>query len=89
MPLEVSIVSPEEELFTGEAEFIRAKTVEGDIGILAGHVPLLAQLVPCEVKVRISGGSEESFRIDGGFMTVKEDKVIILAEELGEGIAFE
>ncbi|MBW3589895.1 MAG: ATP synthase F1 subunit epsilon [Actinobacteria bacterium] len=89
MPLEVSIVSPEEELYTGEAEFIRAKTVEGEIGILTGHIPLLAQLAPCEVKVRLPGGAEEAFRIDGGFMTVKEDKVIILAEELGEDIAFE
>lgn len=82
MTLEVSIVSPEEELFSGEAEFVRAETVEGEIGILSGHIPVLAQLVACDVKVRQSGGAEQLFPIEGGFMTVKDDKIIILAEEV-------
>jgi len=76
----VELVAPEEDLFTGEAEFLRAETVEGEIGILTGHTPILAQLVPCEVKVRAAGGQESVFQIAGGFMTVKEDRVIILAE---------
>lgn len=82
MALDVAIVSPEEELFSGEAEFVRAETVEGEIGILTGHIPLLAQLVACEVKVRQTGGTEQLFPIEGGFMTVKDDKIIILAEEV-------
>ena len=86
MPLMVEVVSPEENLFTGEAEFVRAKTVEGEIGILPGHVPLLAQLVSSDVKVRTSAGEEKTFHIDGGFMTVKDNKVIILA---GEGLSEE
>jgi F-type H+-transporting ATPase subunit epsilon len=80
VPLRVEIVSPEEELFAGEADFVLARTVEGDIGILPGHIPLLAQLAPAEVKVRGAGG-DQRFPVDGGFMTVKEDKVIILAEQ--------
>jgi hypothetical protein len=52
-----------------------------EIGILPGHTPILAQLVgPSEVKVK-SGTTEERFQIDGGFMSVKENKVIVLAEE--------
>lgn len=82
MALDVAIVSPEEELFSGEAEFVRAETVEGEIGILTGHIPLLAQLVACEVKVRQTGVEEQLFPIEGGFMTVKDDKIIILAEEV-------
>ncbi|MGH2772306.1 MAG: F0F1 ATP synthase subunit epsilon [Actinomycetota bacterium] len=84
MAFRVELVSPEEDLFTGDAEFVRARTVEGDIGILTGHAPLLAQLAPGEVKVRAAGGSESLFNIDGGFMTVKENKVIILAEKSGD-----
>lgn len=82
MALNVQVVSPEEELFAGAAEFVLARTVEGDIGILTGHAPLLAQLAPYEVKVRTPSG-DETFSITGGFMTVKDDKVIILAEGTG------
>lgn len=81
MAFRVELVSPEEDLFTGEADFLRARTVEGDIGIMSGHAPLLAQLAPGEVKVKAAGGAESLFQVDGGFMTVKENKVIILAEK--------
>lgn len=84
MAFQVELVSPEEDLFTGEAEFVRAETVEGEIGILTGHTPILAQLVACEIKVRSTDGAESLFPIGGGFMTVKENKVIILAEEVLE-----
>lgn len=80
MPLQVEVVTAEEELFAGEAEFVLARTTEGEIGILPGHIPLLAQLVEFEIKVR-TGGGEQTFPVGGGFMTVKEDRVIILAEE--------
>ena len=83
MPLDVELVSAEEDLFTGEADFVSTKTVEGDIGILPGHSPLLAQLVECEVMIRTSGG-DQTWPIAGGFMTVKDNKVIILAEATGE-----
>lgn len=79
MVLSVEVVSPEEELFSDEASFVLARTVEGDIGILPGHAPLTAQLAPCDVKVRTAAG-DRTFPVDGGFMSVKENKVIILAE---------
>lgn len=80
MPLDVLVVSAEDELFSGEADFVLARTVEGEIGILPGHTPILAQLVEFEIKVRSSEG-EQTFPIGEGFMTVKDDRVIILAEE--------
>ena len=79
MALSVEIVSPEEELYRGDAEFVRVETVEGEMGMLKGHIPVLAQLVPCEVKVREVGGQEHTIPIEGGFMTLKDDKVIILS----------
>jgi len=80
----LELVSPEANLFSGEVEFVRAETVEGEIGILTGHSPLLAQLVECEVKVRDAQGAESLYPIAGGFMTVKENKVIILTEEVAQ-----
>lgn len=77
--MEVRVVSAEDELFSGSAEFISAMTVEGSIGILPGHIPILAQLPASQVKV-VSGGREQLFTIEGGFLTVKDNKVIILAE---------
>lgn len=83
MPLDVQLVSPEESLFNGEAEFVLARTVAGELGILTGHIPMLGQLAPCEVKIT-AGGEDNEFEIPGGFIMVKEDKVIILAEEAEE-----
>jgi F-type H+-transporting ATPase subunit epsilon len=78
MALTLELVTPEESQFEGEADFIRAETVDGEIGILPGHVPLLGQLVACKVKVRATGGVESEIEIPGGFMVVKDDRVIIL-----------
>jgi F-type H+-transporting ATPase subunit epsilon len=79
--MDVQVVSPDGQLYAGTADFLVARTVEGEIGILPGHTPILAQLAgPSEVKVK-SGSTEERFQIAGGFMSVKENKVIVLAEE--------
>jgi F-type H+-transporting ATPase subunit epsilon len=83
VPLQVEVVSAEEELFSGESNFVAARTVEGDIGILPGHTPVLARLVEYDVRVQTPDG-ERTFPIAGGFMTVKDDRVIILAEEKEE-----
>lgn len=79
MALDVLVVSPEESLFEGEASFVRVETVEGEMGMLTGHIPVLAQLVACEVKVTEASGNEQLLDIPGGFMSIKDDKVIILA----------
>jgi F-type H+-transporting ATPase subunit epsilon len=79
--MEVQVVSPDGKLYAGPADFLVARTVEGEIGILPGHTPILAQLAgSSEVKVK-SGSTEQKFQITGGFMSVKENKVIVLAEE--------
>jgi F-type H+-transporting ATPase subunit epsilon len=83
VPLQVQLVSPEESLFSGEAEFVLARTVEGELGIMPGHIPVLGQLAPSEVKIT-AAGNENKFDIPGGFIMVKEDKVILLAEEAEE-----
>lgn len=77
--MEVQLVSAEDDLYVGTAEFVSTQTVEGSIGIMPGHTPILAQLPAGEVKI-VSEGTDHKFQIEGGFLTVKDNKVIILAE---------
>lgn len=83
MPLNVSLVSAEREVWTGEAGFVVARTLDGELGILPGHVPLLGVLAE-GFTVKISDGVGASDAIEaavhGGFLSVANDEVTILAE---------
>lgn len=89
MALTVSLVSPERKLWTGEARFVLARTVEGEIGVQSGHEPVLGVLAPGGV-VRIDSETEGKITaaVHGGFLSVDKDVVTILAEiaELAEEI---
>ena len=67
--LEVFLVTPERELWTGDAEMVIAHGTEGDVGILAGHAPLLIRLALSVVRIQHAGGEERAV-VDGGFMHV-------------------
>ena len=67
--LEVHVVAPEREVFTGEADMVVAKGSEGDVGILPGHAPMLVHLAIHPVRV-IEGGDERVILVDGGFLHV-------------------
>lgn len=91
--LVVEIVSPEHELWAGEGDMVIAKTTDGEVGIQPGHVPVLALLAPGSV-VRVVGGRESGdvrVAAHGGFVSVAEDRISILAEiaELAEDIDVE
>jgi F-type H+-transporting ATPase subunit epsilon len=74
------VVSVERSLFEGEATFVKTRSLEGELGILPHHSPLLAVLAPGELRIdKVDGGSEEIF-IGGGFMEVLPDRVTILAD---------
>jgi len=81
MTLKVALVSPERELWSGEATMVLAKTTEGDIGILTGHEPVLA-LVAEGAVVRITTTENETVvaAVHGGFLSVDSNVVRILAE---------
>src|SRR5438094_7432770 len=82
--LEVHVVTPEHEVWTGEADMLVATAIDGEIGILPGHAPLLAALDVGRLSID-TGGSREEAAVDGGFLHVKDDRVDVLAEhaELG------
>lgn len=80
--LQVELVAPEGKLWEGEAHLVRARSVEGELGIMAGHEPMLAALAPGEVIIRADGDSDSTVEVDGGFLTVDDDRVTIVAESL-------
>jgi F-type H+-transporting ATPase subunit epsilon len=80
-PLNVSVVSADQQIWAGEATMVIAKTVEGEIGILAGHEPLLAILAAGEVRVNASSGERLVARADDGFLSVENDTVTIVARD--------
>ena len=81
--LEVHLVTPEREVWTGEADFVTARAVDGDLGVLPGHTPLLAALDIGPVFID-AGGSRTAAVVDGGFLHVAHQddttRVDILAE---------
>lgn len=80
--LHVELVAVEREIWAGEADMVIARTTEGELGVLPGHTPLLGELAEdAIVRVRQSGGGEELVAaVHGGFFSVADDNVSILAE---------
>ena len=79
MPLQVSVVSADAELFSGEANQVVARTTEGEIGILGGHEPILALLGAGEVRVSLLNGDKLIVNAEDGFLSVEHDTVTIVA----------
>lgn len=87
MPLLLEIVTPERLAFSEEVDEVVCPGIEGELGILPHHAPLLTTLGLGELRIR-QGGAEESFAIAGGFLQVRPDRVVVMAEnaELGSEI---
>jgi F-type H+-transporting ATPase subunit epsilon len=80
-PMQVEVVSADRVVWSGESSNIIAKTVEGEIGILPGHEPVLGVLVPSAVVIFCEGGGKrEVIAVDGGFISVSQGRVSILSE---------
>jgi F-type H+-transporting ATPase subunit epsilon len=77
--LQVELVTAEGRVLSQEADFVVAPGVEGDLGVLPRHIPLLTPLRTGEIMVR-NQGHEEYFFVAGGFLEVLPDKVLILAD---------
>ena len=79
--LEVELVAADREVWSGEATVVNARTLAGEIGIMANHQPIMSVLDAGQVDVRIkSSGGDKVARVDSGFLSVDRDKVIIVAE---------
>ena len=79
-PLYVEVVCADGRVWEGEATQVTARTTEGDVGILARHEPFLAALVPGAVEVITVQGEREIMAVDGGFVSVADNRVSVIAQ---------
>ena len=79
MPLHLEIVTPEKLAYEDDVDMVLVPAIDGELGILPHHTPLVSLLGVGELTIR-KGGSEESFAIAGGFLQVRPDKVVVMAE---------
>ena len=95
MTLRVELVVPEGQIWSGRANMVIAKTLDGDIGVLTGHTPVLGILAEGSlVRIMPEGAPDAAARaevvaaVNGGFFSVADDRVSILAREaqLGEEV---
>lgn len=75
----LNITSPEGKIFSDEVEMLTVRGVEGDLAILAGHIPFVTTIQPCDCKVILSDGSEKIGTADGGILTVSTEQVTLLS----------
>ena len=79
--LQVELVAVERMIWSGEARMVIARTTEGELGVLPGHAPLLGELAPGGVvTIRTESGDDLIVAAHGGFVSVTERGVSILAE---------
>ena len=78
--VQCSIVSAEEEIFTGAVEMVVASGTIGELGIMPGHTPLLSGVKPGPVRLILEGGEEEVFFASGGYIEVQPNHITILAD---------
>ena len=77
----VDVVSAEEQIFSGEAEFVVLPGVDGELGIYPRHTPLFTQIKPGAVRIKVPGqAQEELVFVQGGFLEVQPHKVTVLAD---------
>jgi F-type H+-transporting ATPase subunit epsilon len=79
MPLLLEVVTPERLAYSDEVDAVFCPGVEGELGVLPHHAPLLSMLGIGELRIR-KGAQEEYFAIAGGFVQVRPDKVVVMAE---------
>lgn len=78
--LHVELVAADRKVWEGEAKQVSARSIEGDLGILPGHTPLLGILVTGDVRIESTSGTEHTATVDSGFLSVDHDRVTIVAE---------
>ncbi len=79
MPLTLEIVTPEAKVYSDTIDSVVVPTVEGEIGVLPGHIPLLTQVADGELRVT-KGASTQLLAVSGGFAEIEGDCVRVLAE---------
>lgn len=82
MTLHVSMVAADRVVWSGKAKEVMARTVEGDLGILSGHSPLMSLLIPGVVRIDSEDGETVRAVVGDGFISVANDEVSIISEDV-------
>jgi len=78
--VDCDIVSAEESVFAGKVEFISLTGTLGELGITPGHTPLLSEVKPGPVHMRMESGEEDILYVSGGFLEVQPHKITLLVD---------
>jgi len=78
--MSVSLVSADRELWSGEATVVNARTLDGEIGVMANHTPLMSVLGAGQIDVRTVDDGHWVAAVDGGFISVAHNQVRLLCE---------
>lgn len=79
MPFHLEIVSPERRAFTGSVDLVVVPAIDGELGILPNHTRLISALGTGELRIKSAAG-EQAMLISGGFVEVRADKVVVMAD---------
>ena len=74
----LKISTPEGDVFSGDVLFVSVRGAEGDLAVMAGHIPFVSPIKPCDCKVTLEDGTEKIGHTDGGILTVSAEKTVIL-----------
>jgi F-type H+-transporting ATPase subunit epsilon len=77
--LQVELVAADRRVWEGDASMVIARTLDGELGVLPGHTPLIGVLVEGTVRIKSDGG-DVSVDVDGGFISVDHDRVTLVTE---------
>lgn len=80
MPFRLEIVTADRQVFADDVDFVVVPGALGELGILPHHAPLISALKPGELRMR-RGGQAEFYALGGGFVQVRPDKVVVLADD--------
>jgi ATP synthase, F1 epsilon subunit (delta in mitochondria) len=78
--VQCDIVSAQENIFSGKVEMLTATASNGELGVMAGHAPMLTGLAPGPVNIRTEDGKEEVYFVSGGYLEVQPHHISILAD---------
>ena len=79
--IHVDVVSAEESIYSGEAEFVVLPGIMGELGVYPKHTPLITQIKPGEVRIKVPGQAEEQIVfVQGGYLEIQPDIVTVLSD---------
>lgn len=85
-PLDVHVVTPDREVWSGEAKYVIARAAGGDLGVLPGHEPVLSVLRPGRLRIELLEGPDFEADVDGGFLSVATTAGVTRVDVLAEHV---